>query len=637
MPSTANRQVVEQAAAIASAFLVVLSVLASGGDAVAASRSSTSSELITIGVRPPVRSAQIRTTDFSGRAPRALGAGALPSFSPDGKRIAFVQAEGRRLAIWVMRRNGTARRRLAFAPAAAERFGSLEWSPDGRRLLTHFEQERSTGGPQDVGSYDFCGGYTTVLVDALEGGLRVIGPALSPRWSPDSRSYTLEDVDFVYGDHTCGVAYSALAVRKLGNKRVTTLAEVTADDEGSRIQGVVGDAAWSPRGDLIAFSSATGRLVLARPDGGRQRMLGSLDPLGWSPDGTRIAAFRPRDGSVVVVDVASGHTKRLVLVRDAENVEYLFGSWSPDARRILYLVRYVETGGRLCTIDTRSLRQDCVRVPFSTFSVDWRQKRISYAVPPSEQPVSLVGLAPDGSNIRRLTADGSWPRAAPGGKIAFARIRYAPQWTTEHWLLDPRSRTTERLPLTARARPVWSADGRRLAVVDERAILVGNADGTGLRPITLPGHVGDSELLAWAPDGSKIAFAGDGFGVAATDGSSLLRFPLRPRSIAWSPDGGRIAYTLEASEDYALELIQPDGTNRRRIGTIPAPDITWSPDGTRLAYLRNTFSQGLVDAAGGLSLGSGSDWQLWTTSAEGGDRRQIASGKGAAGGVAWTP
>ena len=588
--------------------------------------SSASGGLITLGVRPPVSSAQIRTTDFRGRAPRTLGAGALPSFSPNGRRIAFVQLDGGRLAVWVMRRDGTARRRLAFAPAAAERFGSLQWSPNGRHLLTHYEKERGTGGRQNAGSYDFCGGFTTVLLDAVKGGLRVIGPALSPRWSPDGRSYTLEYIDFVYGDHTCGVGHSALAVRKLGARGSAT---VFAEFNGGGNTGYDGvrNATWSPQGDLIAFSSATSRLVITRPDGTGRRTLGMLDPLSWSPDGKRIAAYRLRDESIVLLDVANGTERRLVRAPYAESV---LVSWSPDGRQLLYHYR------GLCRIDIRSLRLRCTPAPLGRApSVDWRQRRVAYAAPPPEQPISLVGLAPDGSDLRRLTADGSWPRAASGGRLAFARVRLAPHWTTEHWLLDPRDRAIERLPLTARGLPVWSADGRQLAVVHEQTILVGNADGTRLRAVTLPGHVGDSTLLAWAPDGTRIAFAGDGFGVAATDGSSLLRFPLRPRAIAWSPDGRWIAYTWEASEGYALELIQPDGTNRRRIGTIPTPHITWSPDATRLAYLRNTFVRGLVDASGGVT--SESDWQLWTMAADGGDHRQIASSHGYAEGIAWTP
>ena len=61
-----------------------------------------------------------------------LGLGNCPSPAPDGKRVAFLlnsgAVTGAESGVWVMKADGTGRRRLGA-------FGRPYWSPDGRRLL----------------------------------------------------------------------------------------------------------------------------------------------------------------------------------------------------------------------------------------------------------------------------------------------------------------------------------------------------------------------------------------------------------------------------------------------------------------------------------------------------------------------
>ncbi len=74
---------------------------------------------------------QIWTLTLSTRRQRQLTRGAtsqMPSFSPDGRRIAFVRGGG----IWVVGADGRHARAIGSGlPASAE---SPSWSPDGRRL-----------------------------------------------------------------------------------------------------------------------------------------------------------------------------------------------------------------------------------------------------------------------------------------------------------------------------------------------------------------------------------------------------------------------------------------------------------------------------------------------------------------------
>src|SRR5205085_2528407 len=77
------------------------------------------------------------------------------------------------------------------------------------------------------------------------------------------------------------------------------------------------------------------------------------------------------------------------------------------------------------------------------------------------------------------------------------------------------------------------------------------------------------------------------------DGSGLRRIPHTRGAAqpAWSPDGRWIAFTNHG----ALEEIQPDGTNLRRLAA-DAADPAWSPDGRRIAY-QTTLAAGTIGVA----------------------------------------
>jgi Tol biopolymer transport system component len=102
-----------------------------------------------------------------------LGFGNCPSFSPDGKEIAFLsnndEGMGLALGIWIIQAEGQSRRPL-------DVYGSPQWSPDGRKILVvHF------GSPVQSSILDVETGAETPLNFP---GYR-IHP--SPRWAgPDT-------------------------------------------------------------------------------------------------------------------------------------------------------------------------------------------------------------------------------------------------------------------------------------------------------------------------------------------------------------------------------------------------------------------------------------------------------------------
>src|SRR5581483_1931608 len=76
----------------------------------------------------------IYTTIIDGAKPLRLAEGISPSWSPDGRRVAFVRysLENESAAIYVVSALGGAEHRLY--PVTARCCFSLSWSPDGKTL-----------------------------------------------------------------------------------------------------------------------------------------------------------------------------------------------------------------------------------------------------------------------------------------------------------------------------------------------------------------------------------------------------------------------------------------------------------------------------------------------------------------------
>ncbi|WP_182524119.1 TolB family protein [Nocardioides dongkuii] len=82
-----------------------------------------------------VRGTQVYSMDQSGRDVRQLtstGRSSRPTWSPDGRRIAFIREAGGRRDVWVMAANGSDERRVTTSGAVTS--AGATWSPDGRRL-----------------------------------------------------------------------------------------------------------------------------------------------------------------------------------------------------------------------------------------------------------------------------------------------------------------------------------------------------------------------------------------------------------------------------------------------------------------------------------------------------------------------
>lgn len=200
------------------------------------------------------------------------------------------------------------------------------------------------------------------------------------------------------------------------------------------------------------------------------------------------------------------------------------------------------------------------------------------------------------------------------GKIAFSSNR---DGNFEIYTMNPDGSGQTRLTFISSANntnPVWSPDGTKIAFVStDKATgkgqihVMNGADGSGQVNVSNNSTADDSSP-AWSPDGSKIAFVRDGeitqrYIVAngeiivmnAADGSGKTKvgtgyYPF------WSPDGTKIAFVFGTVQNgsYAIYAANPDGSGGQPTqilsslfngcDTCTFLKPAWSPDGSKIVF-----------------------------------------------------
>jgi dipeptidyl aminopeptidase/acylaminoacyl peptidase len=314
----------------------------------------------------------------------------------------------------------------------------------------------------------------------------------------------------------------------------------TYDPDPTR--GVIAVVGWS---DDASNPEITG-ITYVDPQTGLTRLMlaGEAHSLGWSPDGSLLAATREKD-EVVLLD------------RDGEVTLSIPGGgpsvWSPDSRHLLI---HRPLGMALLDVETGVMR-DIGPAGWSTRDGSWSPdgSEIVFSsdgrtYTPENPPVG----EPDSSLFRMTVADGAvtpltdapgmdvrgyW--SPDGGTILFQRVDFSGAGP-ETFLLDVATGELRSLGASSYAGNPWSPDGSQL--------LLGLASGGAITDL-----MGMPIQVLWETTSKWIVVGG-----------------------SWSPDGASAILTLSSALGYPSQLmtVRTDGSGE--LFTINGDWPAWQPD-----------------------------------------------------------
>ncbi len=401
--------------------------------------------------RPVPRSYGAYALSADGDRVAALrGAGGLcacnasPTWSPDGRTIAFASGRDQLDEIYAAKLDGGAPVRLTWNPLD-EPYSARDpdWSSRGRIAFA----EGNVAGPQELFVMHEDGSGASPLPGHPTG--------TEPAWSPDG----LE-----------------LAFARLGTDWGISIVPAAGDRAVALTNGPDANPDWSPDGAKVAFDRGYETIEIVDRDGTGLRALRPGTHPAWSPDGTKIAYDDGDFLSYVVNADGSGEPRLLGNGTDP--------AWSPDGTRIalvdseqvdapreIFVVNADGSGRAQLTHTVRAptiVRAEIVELPGArlvgarALAGPWPK-----SVALSEALLALLYRGqielrdPSSGALRRSIAV---PASATDISIAGRRIVF--RTGTSIWLLDGRTRRRSRIAVAAATPVGLSIEGRRVAWVE---------------------------------------------------------------------------------------------------------------------------------------------------------------------------
>jgi len=514
-----------------------------------------------------------RTGTRAGDARRiSVGTGRAPSFSPNGKQIAFLRhIEDRKQSVMVMPADGGQETKLAECYSN----GPLSWSPDGSALF-YPSAPGSSAGRQAADVF-------RVAADGRSKPVRIVslGDEIFRGMSPDGRF-------MVSGPHVdpTGWALGTVTLRDASGKvlgqAVTPRGAGDVSDNGDdwtlRPLQIVARREWKPR-VLRSLNLATGE---------SRELARSTDDLfmpNWSPDGRRISVQVLEGDRVVLALMNPDGSDRRILRTTAEpafipRVPRASGNaWSPDSRWLLYLA---VTGRerQLHVVDVAAnkdltLVHGSVEIP----AFHWldNSRGVRY------MKVEGTGNSAR-SSVHEVSLDGA------DRELRVLEAKGIMQFVGADWVLSGTAGTLERVSGGAARQLHASMPGFLAAVSSDghQIAFLPNRMGSSTEPAqydVVSVDNGTMQTVKLAPGlASTLPFF-------TSDGRSLLvpnansgsneRTPTTPAQVLVVPIAGgasRVATTLPAQERFSGGILSPDGKTLLYVSDSPVQQKVLSLD-----------------------------------------------------------
>jgi len=389
----------------------------------------------------------------------------------------------------------------------------------------------------------------------------------------------------------------------------------TADQDGRNVrrltsdQGVESNAAFSPDGELLAFTASydgnTDVYVVPAAGGVPKRLTwhpGVDTVQGFTPDGKSVVftsareVFTGRYQQLFTVPVGGGFPMKLPIPNAFRGV------YSPDGKKIAvnplsdsFLQWKHYRGGTnsvVWIINLADLSFEKIPQPDGRCNDPgpmWIGNTL-YFRSDRDGEFNIYSYDPGTKAVKPLTRHQDFPvlnASAGSGKIIYEQAGFV-------HVLDPQTGVSTRLQIGV---ATDAPELRERTARGARWIRNGDISPSGARAVfefrgeivTVPAEKGDARNLSRSTKAHE-------------------------RSPIWSPDGKSIASFSDASGEYALEVRPQDGKGPVRsyklsgAGFYDSP--VWSPDGRRIAFVDNSRTYHVLDLQTGAAKKIGSDYQL---------------------------
>ena len=491
-----------------------------------------------------------------------------PTFSPDGKTIAFQGYRAGNYDIWAVGADGSNQRQLTRGP-----FDDREpaWSHDGSRVAFSSDRGESISAGQPAAG---AANYNVWILDTRSGQLTQVtkdrADDFMPTWSPDD-----SEIAFI-STRAGGQTIWAVNVSSGAERRVSA-------------DGVRADApSWGPGGKIIYHSTAGNGSQL------------EVDGVGLTGEENAFPFRASWASANEIVYVSDGKIRRRSLDGGAS--------------------RTIEFTATLPVMASRTVKSPTPQAPSS---IPRPVKGVlSPAISPDGKSIALAAIGDLylytlGSKSDNITSDrfiDTEPAWSPDGRhLAWSTDRAGQ--LLDIWLFDHRTGTKRRLTSTdgSAMGAAWSPDGKQIAFL--------NVDGVWRRASVNVVDVATGEVRqihaplfgpgnpTWSKDGKRVLIAAltpysgrfrEGtnqlLSLAAAGGDSTWYAPIPHQSIdsrvgngpVISPDGTRMAVVYEGK--LSLIPVAPDGAPTgppRRLTSEISYMPTWTADSKSLLYQSN--------------------------------------------------